>query len=319
MEEYKNMMLRHLTQINKLLNENQNSSIFDDLFFDKQILLFYLYGNNIDEKYRNFIFQLEKNDIIYPIMMNQTKYIPIKPFRIMNRRKNIDNLKIFNEFLKEDFFGLKESYDKILNDGTLFYTKDIPKSSGRTIYLNSINKNYVLVYKGGIPYDYSVTVHELGHVKQNLLKRDLFKQKLESNFSEAYTYFLTLAYFDYIKQFGCELEAFNYEYKFLQVLLFHFYDLYDSIDLEKLDEPKFQRQNALAISKLLAIYFYNIYLSTPLECLDMLETFNKNYENMNDYDLLKSIDINFNIFKSGEIIDTFINYLKKEKIRIKQK
>lgn len=128
-----------------------------------------------------------------------------------------------------------------------------------------------------------------------------------------------LVYFNYIKNFGYEKEAFNYKYKFLKNMLSHLKGLKIVFNSEERYTRGFQYQYKLVISKLLAIYFYDIYLTNPNKCLKLIDIFNENYENVSDYDLLKSIGLDFNIFKNRQILDSFIEHLQDEKAKIKQK
>jgi len=316
MKEYKEAMIKELNKIKKLLKEKNNTISSKDLILDKEILLYQIYGKQFSEEYESINDNLKENDIKKTILTNKIKKIPIKPIYGINKKNN--SFQIVDKFLEEDTFDLKEFYKIIKNENTLFYTKDIPKLSGCTIYLNSIKKNYVLINKNNTNYDGAILIHELGHVKQNLLSRKFVNKKLTSNFDETYSYFLTLVYFNYLKKIGFDKDSFNYKYNFLDKLLLEIDGLSEMVICEEINSKRFKYEYKLIISELLAIYFYNLYLFDDKKCIQLINEFNKNYENVSDYDLLKSINLDFSIFENKNILNTFINLLKEEKSKIKK-
>lgn len=319
MEPYRYKMNRDLIEIEKNLINNKNLEDGSQLLYDRELLLCNLYNKKINKKLKYNVEQFDIQDIIYSIMRCRSNISLFKSIPVERNKDYIDRLKIFNKFLQEDFFELKETYNKILDDETLFCTKKIPRKTGCTIYLKSLKKNYVLIHGTQTPYDEAILVHELGHAKQNLLERNFVNKKLESNFCEAYSYFLMLVYFDYLKNFGYEKESYNYKCKVLNSLLIRLECLFHIADSNNIKRRDFQFNYMIVISMLLAFHLYNVYLENPKECLKLVEKFNLNYENVSDYELLKKLGLNFEVFKNNKILKTTKEHLKGESIKIKQK
>lgn len=311
-----NMMDKDLKKIDEILLNCNDLNKKKLLLRDRELLLYYLRNKKIDEKYILHNIPLKEKDILDTILTNQKKYPGLRPFK---RVKNINDLKIFDEFIHFDFFGLKNCYNKILEDNSIIFTKNLQSSIGECLFIHSLSKNYILIGDCKKELEGGVMIHELGHAKQNLLKQTLLSNYLDSNFAEAYSYFLMLVYYEFIKEFGLAKESFNFKLKFLNNLLIELNILYDLYDPKNRINKLFNKQYKYAVSKLLAIYFYNLYLENPYKCLETINIFNENYGDTSDYNLLNNIGINFDIFKNRKLINAFTLNLQEEKEKIKQK
>ncbi len=316
-------LLRDLNEIKRKLDSCENEKFRNTLINDIKYIDYYLGRDELNIKRINNQNKLEIADIV---TTNKIEHINLKTVRSNKNEKKVNNNEIFNNFVDENEFGLKSTYYSILNYNGIYYDKTKKEYLGQNIYIKSLDKNYIEIYKTDKLMFYEVLIHELGHAHLNFLNQNSFDKNLSSNFSETYSYFLGLKFMDYIKNYNLYRQSFNYKHKFFmnivldnEVLNDKIYTYLKSTDVEF--NALFDYDYKLFLSKLLALYFYNLYSTNKNDALQKLKMFSNNFGNSNDVQLLKFLNIKIDDLKNKKILYNFYEGLIKERsyIKIKRK
>lgn len=312
-EEYK----KSLIEINEMLKFTYDENIRKQLLKDKQYIENLLFKNKFDFKYNN---QLDDKDIFDLIMYNQGYYKTLRNLKFIFSDNKII-LDLFNKFIVKNEFKLKNTYKTILNyNGIKYINLKNANCFGSTIYIQSLNKNYIQIYKTKKAYEcYSTLIHELGHSKINFCANNEY----QSSYTETYPIFLELVFSDFLKDNGAPKESFNIKSVILNQVKEFIEELYEEYnDYVYYNENqlfnKYMFENKFKSLKgyLLALELYFNYQTNPQDILDKLEVFVNNIRKINDNDLLRLIDIED--INSNKNINKFYELLKDEKVKIKK-
>lgn len=319
MEAYEKILLKDLNRLEKLLQDCKDEEVMNSLNEDINKIHQCLNSSVSFPKIDN---NDEMQEIRDNIITNKINHIPIRPAYLLRQTRTIDDKQVFEEFIEKDEFGLKQVYE---NPNTyIFYESDKVNSLKDSIYIKSLKKNYIRVGRMNKISDYSNLLHKLGHAKLNLINSSSADRIYTSNFSETYSNFVKLMFFDSFKEYDRNKDSFNLKYSFLDEFVVTVESLISKLNsyCNLKDYPKFKSSfdynYKLLMSNLLAMYLYNLYINNPDECIRKLNVLVNNFGLLDDKELLKAMNIDPGNFKNLKIISEFIKNLSSEKSKTKQ-
>lgn len=318
MTPFEELLLQALNEINLLykncVDEKQKKIIENDM----NVIYRYLDPELFQTKNNDNNLLISKKDIVDTIVMNKEFFSKLRKIHFVKSLNKNENLEIFNSFINNDEFKLKSIYEDVLSYNGICFSKVTPFYLGCNIYFESIKKNYIDILVKDNIRDYSILCHELGHAKQFLNSN--INKNYYSVFSETYSVFLELMFIEYIKKYGLYKESYNIKLCIFNNIINKICYLYNSVDgyFNGKNIDTFNYTYKLFISNLLAIHLYNLYLINSTNCLQILDVFNKKFKVVDDIELLKSIGLDFDIFKNYGILKNYSNNLCEEKKLIKK-
>lgn len=322
-EQYKNA----LEEIERLITITKDKEFLEQLKKDKEYILNYLYPKpKSDSKKINFDLGITetKEEISDFIFSNQLYFYPLTNISFINKNdKQIG--KLFNSFIEEDIFGLKNIYEEIILNNGLTYTDKSDNWWGRNVFIPSIKRNFMEIRKSKKLYEYNTKIHELGHAKTNIESYRLPYIYKNNSFMESYSIFLELVFADYLKNNGKKKQGYELKKLIFQKIKDITKQLYEELDEYKNDsETKkalkyfFEINYKTLKGYYLSLYFYYLYKSNSKESLKIINSFIKEVNLLSDNDILKKFNINKNCFTNENVYKLY-KELKEEKIKIKSR
>lgn len=314
-EQYK----KALEKINKRLETEQDQNEIQKLLLDKKSINRYLSKEPIDKKPDNAL--LDQDKITDFVFNNKFSYSNLNAENIfLLNRKSLNDLT--QKFVEK--FSLLKTYNDIVKKDELKIKKGKNYYLGATIYINSLNENYIEICPTGKLIDYSTFIHELSHAKQNVLSRE-GKKKLK--FCDTYPTFMELIFADWLKENNLLKESYNIKISILNQAKKLANELYDEIDSYFQNKKKrcseadyfFKYKYNLLKQIVLAICLYNLYLSNPEQTLKRVELFVLNLKKLEEEELLQILGMNNNIFDNNQIVYKVCGKVKEEKKKILKK
>jgi len=322
-EQYKNA----LEEIERLITITKDKEFLEQLKKDKEYILNYLYPKpKSDSKKIDFDLGITetKEEISDFIFSNQLYFCPLTNISFINKNdKQIG--KLFNSFIEEDIFGLKNIYEEIILNNGLTYTDKSDNCWGRNVFIPSIKRNFMEIRKSKKLYEYNSKIHELGHAKTNIESYRLPYIYKNNSFMESYSIFLELVFADYLKNNGKKKQG----YELKKLIFQNIKDITKQL-YEELDEYKNNSETKKALKYFfeinyktlkgyyLSLYFYYLYKSNSKESLKIINSFIKEVKLLSDNDILKKFNINKNCFTNENVYKLY-KELKEEKIKIKSR
>lgn len=322
-EQYKNA----LEEIERLITITKDKEFLEQLKKDKEYILNYLYHKpKSDSKKIDFDLGITetKEEISDFIFSNQLYFYPLTNISFINKNdKQIG--KLFNSFIEEDIFGLKNIYEEIILNNGLTYTDKSDNWWGRNVFIPSIKRNFMEIRKSKKLYEYNTKIHELGHAKTNIESYRLPYIYKNNSFMESYSIFLELVFADYLKNNGKKKQGYELKKLIFQKIKDITKQLYEELDEYKNDsETKkalkyfFEINYKTLKGYYLSLYFYYLYKSNSKESLKIINSFIKEVNLLSDNDILKKFNINKNCFTNENVYKLY-KELKEEKIKIKSR
>lgn len=322
-EQYKNA----LEEIERLITITKDKEFLEQLKKDKEYILNYLYPKpKSDSKKIDFDLGITetKEEISDFIFSNQLYFYPLTNISFINKNdKQIG--KLFNSFIEEDIFGLKNIYEEIILNNGLTYTDKSDNWWGRNVFIPSIKRNFMEIRKSKKLYEYNSKIHELGHAKTNIESYRLPYIYKNNSFMESYSIFLELVFADYLKNNGKKKQGYELKKLIFQKIKDITKQLYEELDEYKNDsETKkalkyfFEINYKTLKGYYLSLYFYYLYKSNSKESLKIINSFIKEVNLLSDNDILKKFNINKNCFTNENVYKLY-KELKEEKIKIKSR
>ena len=322
-EQYKNA----LEEIERLITITKDKEFLEQLKKDKEYILNYLYHKpKSDSKKIDFDLGITetKEEICEFIFSNQLYFYPLTNISFINKNdKQIG--KLFNSFIEEDIFGLKNIYEEIILNNGLTYTDKSDNWWGRNVFIPSIKRNFMEIRKSKKLYEYNSKIHELGHAKTNIESYRLPYIYKNNSFMESYSIFLELVFADYLKNNGKKKQGYELKKLIFQKIKDITKQLYEELDEYKNDsETKkalkyfFEINYKTLKGYYLSLYFYYLYKSNSKESLKIINSFIKEVNLLSDNDILKKFNINKNCFTNENVYKLY-KELKEEKIKIKSR
>lgn len=322
-EQYKNA----LEEIERLITITKDKEVLEQLKKDKEYILNYLYPKpKSDSKKIDFDLGITetKEEISDFIFSNQLYFCPLTNISFINKNdKQIG--KLFNSFIEEDIFGLKNIYEEIILNNGLTYTDKSDNCWGRNVFIPSIKRNFMEIRKSKKLYEYNSKIHELGHAKTNIESYRLPYIYKNNSFMESYSIFLELVFADYLKNNGKKKQGYELKKLIFQNIKDITKQLYEELDEYKNDsETKkalkyfFEINYKTLKGYYLSLYFYYLYKSNSKESLKIINSFIKEVNLLSDNDILKKFNINKNCFTNENVYKLY-KELKEEKIKIKSR
>lgn len=322
-EQYKNA----LEEIERLITITKDKEFLEQLKKDKEYILNYLYPKpKSDSKKIDFDLGITetKEEISDFIFSNQLYFCPLTNISFINKNdKQIG--KLFNSFIEEDIFGLKNIYEEIILNNGLTYTDKSDNCWGRNVFIPSIKRNFMEIRKSKKLYEYNSKIHELGHAKTNIESYRLPYIYKNNSFMESYSIFLELVFADYLKNNGKKKQGYELKKLIFQNIKDITKQLYEELDEYKNDsETKkalkyfFEINYKTLKGYYLSLYFYYLYKSNSKESLKIINSFIKEVNLLSDNDILKKFNINKNCFTNENVYKLY-KELKEEKIKIKSR
>lgn len=322
-EQYK----KALEEIERLITITKDKELLEQLKKDKEYILNYLYPKpKSDSKKIDFDLGITetKEEIGNFIFSNQLYFCPLTNISFINKDdKQIG--KLFNSFIEEDVFGLKEIYDEIIKNNGLVYVKSKKNFLGINTFVPSIKRNFIEIKKGKRLYEANSKVHELGHAKTNIESYRFPYIYRDNSFMESYSIFLELVFADYLKENGKKKQGYELKFLIFQNIKDITRQLYEELDEYKNDsETKkalkyfFEINYKTLKGYYLSLYFYYLYKSNSKESLKIINSFIKEVKLLSDNDILKKFNINKNCFTNENVYKLY-KELKEERIKIKSR
>ena len=239
-----------------------------------------------------------------------------------NNIKKDEYLKLVVEFLKNYdqellklFYEMNSDSRINLSDKTYY----ISTCLGITAYLPTFNVSYIdAIFKNKIMYS-SCLPHELAHAYQfKNISRKEDHEMIYSALREAYSIFVELVYFDYLKQTKYYRSAMNCERSFIDslalVLEFNYKNflktsnitINNSILYDNGGEVINQADASKFLAKILAYHFINIYRNNG-NIKEELNNFHKSFKNGNEYEYFEKIGVNELV---SSLKEEFSNYYR---------
>lgn len=325
-EQYKNA----LEEIERLITITKDKELLEQLKKDKEYILNYLYPKPISGP-KKIDFDLgitdTKEEISNFIISNQLYFCPLTNISFINKDdKQIG--KLFNSFIEEDIFGLKDIYEEIILNNGLTYTDKSDNCWGRNTFIPSIKRNFMEIRKSKKLYEYNSKVHELGHAKTNIecvVTNTSSSSLKENSFLESYSIFLELMFADYLKNNDKKKQGYELKFLIFQNIkdiskqLYEEYDQYKEYsDVRKGLKYFFEMNYKTLKGYYLSLYFYYLYQSNQKEGLEIINNFVREIKLLDDTEVIKKFNLNQNCF-SKEIVYKLYSELKQEKNKIKSR
>ena len=310
--EYK----KDLLYIDKLLENEEDENIKKILLEDKIAILEYINSSNISKQLHNKK-ELDIGTIISFIKNNNLNSIKVKRIRIFYiNYKKIQNLT--DKFIENSQFNLLSQYLKIKSYNGIKFTEKKYFYLGFTIYINSLDKNYIHIDNKKSICDYFTLIHELGHARMNSLCKDS-----NGHFGEAYPIFLELVFCRYLESHGMIKESYNIKSSILQQLKDFVNELKHELNNYSLFNNKTSYNNYFleykfetAKSIILAFHLYIMYLSNPKSLCLKLDDFLKQVCVLSEEQLLNLLGLDCGIFDNVNFVYDIGKLLKDERIKI---
>ena len=308
---------KDLVEINKRLQYEKNIDIRNSLLEDKDYILQYLGYKQISKT--NYKKMLKKEDAIEFLKNSNLRCFYLKKFKIfyINHKK----LSLLTEkFIEEPKNKLYNTYKQILNyNGMKFVNSCLYR--GKTIYIKSLDKNYIEILKNYSINDYLTKIHELGHARVNNISK---ATKLK--FVESYPIFLELVFSDFLKENGYVKEAFNIKLSllnqlkdFLEQSQEELYSYLNRSDAFEFDNFIFEYKYKVLRDIILAFHIYEMYVSKSYETSKKIDYFILNLSKLTEEQLLNIFGIDILEFnKSTKFLEKIYSDLKLEKKSIKK-
>ena len=330
MKEFEEQYKSALEEIERLITITKDKELLEQLKKDKEYILNYLYPKpKSDSKKIDFDLGITetKEEIGNFIFSNQLYFYPLTNISFINKDdKQIG--KLFNSFIEEDIFGLKDIYEEIILNNGLTYTDKSDNCWGRNTFIPSIKRNFIEIKKDKRLYEYNSKVHELGHAKTNIecvVTNTSSSSLKENSFLESYSIFLELMFADYLKNNDKKKQGYELKFLIFQNIkdiskqLYGEYDQYKEYsDVRKGLKYFFEMNYKTLKGYYLSLYFYYLYQSNQKEGLEIINNFVREIKLLDDTEVIKKFNLNQNCF-SKEIVYKLHKELKEEKIKIKSR
>lgn len=320
-EKYKQVLI----ELDKRIKAtNPNSVLLSQLEYDKQLILNCLYP---DLAPKPFLYDLNiketKEEMEAFVFSHQLYFCPLSGIYFINKN-NKEIEKLFNSFIEEDIFGLKNVYeDVILNDG-LTYVNVGHAFWGKNIFISSLKKNLIEIRKSNKLYEATSKVHELGHAKVNIECISNHAGMKKNSFLESYSVFLELVFADYLKYNGLKKESFELKILILRHIKSLIKMLYEQLSEYKNSEEKrsfdyfYEKNYRMLKSYYLSLHFYFLYNDNPKDALKIINSFIKEVKVLDDNEIIKKFNLNEKCFSNNNAYKLY-RQLSYEKSRVKQK
>ena len=160
-EEYKKCLRELKLRLVNVTDNQQYEQILSDIAYINK----YLYSSN----YSNFHFvsksMEEKKQFFAPYQLKRLKKCKLRYFRTnISDKKNLED--IVQEFITQEELKLKQIYDRIISYNGIGYEYDYNFSkvfAGATVYIKSLERNYIKIFMNNSLSDCLSVIHELGH------------------------------------------------------------------------------------------------------------------------------------------------------------
>ena len=212
-----------------------------------------------------------------------------------------DYLKVIEEFLKTFKLDLNPLYATLRADNCINVTEfNFFNTLGVCYYFPFLKESYINLLFDKKIEDTKVLPHELGHAY--LFNGTNFEQKYNmtvSSLGEAFSMFIQLAFYDYLKETRYFKNAINMEREFLESLatiyevnneFFTYANNVRTIDnrfVNSYHKTFSEKSASVFLSKMLAYYFINLYRSGNIS---KIQEFCSAYQNGVEYDYFRSIN-----------------------------
>jgi len=314
-----NQCKKALEKIDELLKYEQDEEQIKKLLLDKEYIIKSFSSKKNDEKKLQSQ-HLNKHDAFKFVFSNKFNNINLKPINILFiNRKKLSSLT--REFMKKTRFKLYDTYNSIKSSECLKISRGSSCYLGMTFYINSLNENYIEIFKTGEIVDYSTFIHELGHARQNILGRDGNQKQC---FRDAYPVFLELVYADWLKENNMLKESYDLKLLLLKQtktllneLQEKFYIYFNGKHRTDSNDYFFEYKYNLLNDIILAFYLYDMYLLEPKETIKKIDSFISNLKKLDEKELLKILKLDNSILNGDKIVYKLYEQLQFEKSNIK--
>lgn len=317
-EEYKTC----LHELNQKYEQERDPQKASKILSDISYIHSYLYSHYSNYRFVGKSFEEKKKFLDYS-QLQKLKKCKVGYYKTIRVNKELMK-KITQEFINLKVVKLKDVYDRIKSyDGIGYeYEYDVDKAiNGATIYIKSLNKNYIKIFLTGKLSDYSTCVHELGHARVNTMCKDIDEKQ---KFIEVYPIFLELLFADYLKvnnmqkaSYNLKLSMLNKTKKFLDEINKEIFDyVYRDSSKNKIDDYIFEYKYEVVKDMILAFKLYDMYLTDPNEILEKFDLFINNLQVMTEEELLKIFGLESSVFEENIVFYKIFEQLKQEKKEI---